>query len=202
MSQTVDIVVPAQPLSKALAQGNSIAPEWSTTNFVMSPVPPQVALGAAGDGIYGPGRTLSATGPLRLYMQPYATGPNPTNFSMRVWGWRPFGSTEGDGPTQVWNAVMIAEFYCTTCNYPGPPGEMPTGGGSLRPIKPNEYMCDTVQLVQGDLGASGWINMTGQPGAPTDLPGYILMELQGCKLWQFDFKQSDPVEMNCLWTRA
>lgn len=201
---TVIREVPANPLQKALAV-NQFTPEWSPY-FTDRPRADFIDLvGAspltAADGFFALPQGGMVQGE-RLFLKPIAEGPPPTVFSMRIWGWSVYGPTQGDGSRQMADCSFIAEFLLTTCNSPGPPALGAPGTGSLRPVQPTEWFCDTCQLVQGDLGQGGWINMTGQPGAPTDLPGYIILDLQGFQAFQFDFKYQDPVAMNCLWRKA
>lgn len=200
---SVTIEQHANHVSPALA-ANSFAPDWQAGVFVPRA---NVAKIESPPTTFGPdqglfslttGYTVQHT---RLFLQPYAQAPAGNQFSMRLWAWRVHNVGRTDGPRQLIVPFFIAEFLLTTCNQPGPMAEGPPGTPSIRPMQPSENLCDTAVLVQGDLGAGGWINMTGQPGAPTDLPGYIVVELQGCAAYQFDFKQVDAVGMNCLWAK-
>jgi hypothetical protein len=192
----------SNPLQAALA-ANSFAPDWQT---IFTPRPFITKIGepptdyGKDQGVVSltTGYTLQHT---RVFLQPYAQGAAGSQFSMRLWGWRSHIVGRGDGARELVVPFFIAELLLTACNCPGPQSEGPAGTPSIRPLQPSENLCDTASLVQGDLGAGGWINMTAQPGAPTDLPGYIVLELQGCVAFQFDFKQQDPVGMNCLWAK-
>lgn len=197
---SVTIEQHANPLHRALAT-NSFAPDWQAGIFVPRPFAshigePPIAMGMD-QGVFSltTGYTVQHS---RVWLQPYAQASAGQSFSMRLWGWRSHDIGRGDGARSLVVPFFIAEFSCTTCNQPGPQSDGPAGTPSIRAMQPNENLCDTASLVQGDLGAGGWINMTGQPGVPTDLPGYIVVELQGCVAFQFDFKQQDAVGMNCL----
>lgn len=198
----------ANPLNKALAV-NSYANDWQAGIFTSRPsaasidFPPQSFGPAQGLWTAIQGVPFQAE---RLFLQPICEGSAGSQFSMRLWGWKSYGPYRGDGPRELQTPFFIAEFLLTACNCPGPQSEGPAGQPSLRPQQPGENLCDTAILVQGDLGIKGWINMTGTPATsngpaiPTDLPGYILIELQGAVRYQFDFKQVDPnVGMNCFF---
>lgn len=151
---------------------------------------------------------LGMVAPNRIFIQPFCDGPPGSQFAMRLWGWRGYGPTDGDGPRELDVPFFIAEWICTSCNCPGPQSEGPPGFPSIRPMQPSENLCDTIVLVQGDLGASGWINATGAPATvsapavPTNLPGYTTVELQGAKQFQFDFKQIDSnIGMNAFYCK-
>lgn len=189
------IVCPSHGLSKALTQGNSQAPAFASLTLTQA--------APSADGVYPFGKG-GAFAPTRLFLMPYCEGVAGQQFSLRLYGWRPLDQPSGMPQTAVWIPYFLAELACTACNQPGPtPGGPPPWDnltGALNPlILPGETFCDTITLTQGNLGPSGAIYSTG-PG--TDLIAFALVEMLGCKMFQFDFQQTDTVNMNCLWARC
>ena len=181
----------SEPLSQALRLGDSQNTAW--TSYDMQ------ALKPSGDGVWSAGEG-GVDAPQRLFLLPYCEGLAGSNFSMRVYGWRGVEMPNG-GPNQnVWIPFLLAELACVACNRFGPPlpGVLPPVGNG-RFIQADEAMCDTITLTQGALGLTGEICSTG-PG--TDLIAFAIVELRGVKAFSFDFQQTDPVPMNCLWARA
>ena len=181
----------SEPLNQALLLGDSQNTAW--TSYDMLGLPP------VGDGIWAAGHG-SVHAPGKLFILPYCEGLAGSNFSVRVYAWRSVEQPNG-GPNQnVWVPVLLCELACISCNRFGPPlpGVLPPVGNG-RFIQADEAMCDTITLTQGSLGPTGEICSTG-PG--TDLIAFAVIELRGARFFQFDFQQTDPVPMNCLWSRA
>jgi len=179
----------AEPLNLALAGGNS-----QNTAFVplapsnLSPDPNR-----SKDGFVIFSGTEGQVSPGRLILIPYAEGQG-AMFSMRLYAWRRLGT---DSRLWVWVPMLLAEFACITSNQAGPTDAQP--GSSTRLIKDTEFLCDTISLTQGSLGNCGLVTSTG-PG--TNLIAFAIVDGCGATLISFDFQQTDPVGMNCLWARA
>lgn len=190
--QNVVIDNRSEPLMQALLNGDSQNAAW--TSFDMTPVKP------SGDGVWSAGDSGGIHAPQRLFLLPYCEGLAGSNFSVRIYGWNGVENPDGGPNRNVWIPYLLAELACVACNRFGPPlaGPIPQVYAG-RFIQPDEAACDTITLTQGGLGLTGEIVSTG-PG--TDLIAFAIVELRGCKLFQFDFQQTDPVPMNCLWRRA
>ena len=189
---------------------NSVANAWSFTvpgnnALGLNLLPAQDPLNPNTQQLYGSGLVQWGEGGdhsgNRLRLLPMCDGPAGSTFSFRLWGWSKFGMP-GLDTLAVWVPCFIAEFLCVSCNQPGPAS--PSPGISPLAMLDSERLCDTISLTQGHLGigvhgGGGYINTTG-PG--TDLTAFAMLDVGGFKYLQFDFQQSDPVGMNCLWARA
>ncbi len=175
-----------------LANGNSQATAFASL------LPAARMLNADGsipDGIQVWGHD-GMNAPGRLALCPMAEGPAGTNFSIRVYGWRGLAVPSGDPNKVVAIPVFIAEFACTTGEISGPPQDGPT---YPRNLSDTERLCDTITLVQGHIGTTGFINSA--PG--TNLIASVVMDIVGCRYFQIDFQGTDQnIGMNCLFARA
>ncbi len=159
------------------------------TIFNMTPTQP------TGNGVFQAGQN-GMISPRRIKIIPFAHGNAGLQFSMRVFAWEQlYGS--GNENSIVWVPLLLVELLCTICNQPGPAEGYPGSITSL--LGPTDQACDTISVVQGNLGNLGFVTSTG-PG--TDLIAFAMLDLTGPKLIQFDFQQSDPVEMNAMWRFA
>lgn len=184
--QEVVVVARSSIVRKALANGNSTATAFA--NFMTTSIDP------SGDGVYPIGQAGDVAAD-RLFLMPYAEGGSGSNFSVRVYGWTTIkGQTPSDQKT--WIPFLLAELACISCNVNG---VMPATAGDPSQLLDSEYMCDTISLTQGSIGPQGLINSTG-PG--TNLVAFAKIDLAGCRVLQFDFQQTDPVGMNCLWAKG
>ena len=173
------------PLNKALALGNSTAGTFY-------PLLPSRSM-PSGDGVYDAG-LAGMYSPRQVLLLPYADGSVGSSFSLRLYGWRNVGP---DPNTWVWVPMLLVELSCTTCIAAGP--VPPFGTLSVASILDSERFCDTLAVVNGSVGP-GEAELVQQPG--TDLIGFAVVYLRGCQRFQFDFQQTDPVGMNCLWARG
>lgn len=181
----------SMPLDKALAS-NSSAATFATFELVAA----DPTLGDS-TGTYLAGGEFGSTAPNRVRILPFCEGNAGAAFSVRVFAWLRMNNQTNYSDRMIWLPVLLAEFACVSCNRSGPPVAYPGPSRSL--IKETEYFCDTITLVQGTLGKDGYITSTG-PG--TDLIASVMLDLQGCRRFQFDFAQTDPVNMNALYGRA
>jgi hypothetical protein len=196
----VTIVTVSLNLIKALGLENSQQPVWNAGIVPLTQAPANQSTYPAGTppsawvfpGVFnaGAGGNFTQT---RIRMLPYCNGPPGSQFSFRLYGWRDVVYPEGNPNALVWVPEFDAEFACTSCAAPGPTDP------NVRMILPTENFCDTITLTQGNLGPTGFINSTG-PG--TNLIAYAVAELGGCRKFQFDFQQTDPVGMNLLFVFA
>lgn len=196
----------ADQLQKAFHVRDCETPEWFPALLVQNtqpniPLNTTEQVDASGavtvlDGVYEAARE-SLYSPNALRAMPFGGSAN-TNFLMRVWGWYYHALPSGNAAQAVWVPYMIAEFSCWTSDTQV--GPFPSVGSGKMTI--DQYLCDTIVLVQGVLGTDGWINSTGardQNGGGSNLPAQLKVCLQGAKYVQFDFKQVDAVRMNCFW---
>ena len=185
------IETPAAKLTQALLQGDSVQGAFGSV----------VALASepTADGYINVGSNKSTNAPLRLFFMPYASIGAGSNFSMRLWGWRYVGTRGGPW---IWIPFLLAEIACTTCDSPMPANPAGQALPDPLPIPDNCNLCDTLTLVQGDLGLAGRLNVTG-PGS--NIPAFGLLDLVGSQRIYFEFSQSDAqvaIGMNCLWCFA
>ncbi len=188
MPDDVIIVSASHGMNRALT-GYSQNQSW--TSFLLSTDPPTIGT-PPDNGIFAAGHGGMNTA-YRLMLVPFSSGGAGTQFSVRVYGWVPLGPTP---ILDTWMPLLLAEFLCTTAELTGP-APLP-GVQSALTLLPTDYLCDTITLTQGSVGPTGEINSTG-PG--TNLAAFAMLELRGAKFFQFDFQQTDPVMMNCLWSR-
>ncbi len=182
-------VVPSYSMNRALAT-NSQSQAFTTFGLQTQPVAIQATQPA--DTVW-PAGAGGMFAPQRLKVMFFASGGAGNAFSARLYAW----FHHGDNPdTLVWIPVLLAEFALVTGALPGPAALT-----NFAPyvIKPDEYMCDGITLVQGSVGATGEIVTIG-PG--TGFVSLVMCELRGAKFFQFDFQQSDSVLMNALWSSA
>lgn len=165
------------PLTKALAQ-NSQSNLYGS--FGMTSTEP------SGDGVFsiGDGGILASN---RIAIWPYCEGLENNKFAMRVWGWVVYQT--------IWVPSLIVELACVSCAKQGPAPPTPTTGMG-KSISTMERMCDTISLVKGNVGSTGYIN---SPQA--NIIGMALVELCGANKIQFDFQYIDAVPMNALFAR-
>jgi hypothetical protein len=177
----------SEPLTQALQLGDSQASAFSP--FLLS------AFSPLGDGVWPAGHQ-GAFAPQRIFLLPYCLGAAGSRFSVRLYGWRSVDNNNPAGLTGanswVFVPYLLAELACIACARVGP-------SGTARIVKSNEAMCDTITLTHGAVGQTGEIVSNG---AGTNLVAFANVELRGCRYFQFDFQQTDPVPMNCLWARA
>lgn len=127
------------------------------------------------------------SGPLGVFLMPYCQGPKGSRFSIRLFGWREVPG--GAAVDVVWIPYLLAELACIACDRSGPN----RGTGTNRYIHEDERFCDTITLVKGQA------NITS-PGS--NLIASAVVSLGGCRFIGFDFQQTDPVPLNCLWAKA
>jgi hypothetical protein len=185
-SAAVEIMTRSTDWQKALVV-NDVSFLWTSIITVVKPFQLQAANWPLGIFDAGEGGEV---GPNLIQVQPYCYGPAGSQFSMRMYGWRPVGMGEPMLGTLmgVWVPQFLVEFACIACNQPGING---------RTIDVAENFCDTITLTQGSVGSRGEINSTG-PG--TDLIASAEVDLRGAKRFSFTFQQTDAVSMNSLWT--
>ena len=138
------------------------------------------------------------TAPYRIKVFPYAEGTPGSRFRMRICGLDNIGV---DPYAQVWWPYLLAEFTCTVCNRGGPPAAVP-GRETGRLIRESERMCDTIELTGGSLGVSQVAGVVNSTGPGTNLIAWAMVDLAGCRKFQFSFEQIDTVTMNVLFARA
>lgn len=184
----------SEPTNRALLL-NSINPAW--TVFQTKERSPIGSSGAVEVGSFTVGHE-GMFAPGRVHLMPFLQGNPSQNFSMRVYGW--YGITVPDSGINhaVWVPALLAELACTSCTINGPSNPAP-GNPTPRILGPDEFLCDTIVLTQGNLGVNGYINSTG-PG--TNLVASAMLDLAGCRYFSLDFQQTDPVGMNTLFSRA
>lgn len=178
-------------LHQALVNGDSIAASFASFDMLATTptaIGDPVGPGGATDGVFNAGHE-GIFAQNRLFLLPYALGAAGSGFSLRVYGWRPISHPDGLSTQRVWIPYFLVELACTTCARPGP-------GPAPRKILNTERMCDTITLTRGNLGPTGYINSN----AGTNLIAYAILEISGCKKFQFDFQQTAPVGMNALWS--
>jgi hypothetical protein len=131
----------------------------------------------------------------RLKVTPFADQPQ-ANFSVRVWGYRECQAVGQSGNSlPVWVPEFLAEFACVSSQFQGVANPGPEGTLNPYVLPDTAYLCDTMTLTQGDLGASGRLNSTG-PG--TNLPAYAVLDFFGTRFLGLDFQQTDQVGMNAI----
>ncbi len=174
------------PLTRVFAV-SSQASAWASFDAMLAS--PTGAFNAGHDGIYAPES---------IKLIPICEGGQAgSQFSVRLYAWDALRSEPiSQQPPATWIPTLLAEFLCTACNRVGP---YPVGNPTTGAMTTQESFCDTITLTQGTVGLTGLINSTG-PG--TDLIAYIKIDLAGCRLFQFDFNQTDTVGMNCFWSRC
>lgn len=177
-------VAASNPLIKALSENST------SGSFAM--LLPQ-GQDPSGDGVFDIGEG-GMYAPQHAFIVPYVFGPPESNFSMRVYGWRVLGN---DPLSQVWVPLLLIELACTSCV--STVSLTSYAGRGMRLLPDGTNFCDTLVVVNGTAGPEDGEVMS-QPG--TDLIGWALIELRGCQKIQFDFDQTDPVEMNALWARG
>ncbi len=123
--------------------------------------------------------------PNKIQVFPFAKGEPFVEFYSRIYGWRRLGN-KGD-QFQVWIPYLLLEYFSICCNQPGQYGGL---------IGSTEYLCDTIVVTNGTVG-SGYVDSPGN-----NLPGYIVLDLQGCQEFQFDFVAGEefPAFPNALWS--
>lgn len=171
------------PLTKALAQ-NSQSNLYGS--FGMTSTEP------SGDGVFsiGDGGILASN---RIAIWPYCEGLENNKFSMRLHGWTLYRAQQDT--MGIWIPSLIVELSFVSCAKQGPAPPTPTTGMG-KSISTMERMCDTISLVHGNVGSTGYIN---SPGA--NIISMALVELCGANKIQFDFQFIDSVPMNALWAR-
>lgn len=179
-------VTGSTPLTRVLAV-SSQAGAWASLDAVLAR--PSGTFNAGHDGMFAPES---------IKLIPICEGGQAgSQFSVRLYAWDALRSEPtAQQPPATWIPTLLAEFLCTVCNRSGP---YPVGSPTTGAVLTTENFCDTIALTQGTVGQNGLINSTG-PG--TDLIAYVKIDLAGCRLYQFDFVQTDTVGMNCLWSRC
>ncbi len=169
-------------LSKA-AQDNSQSLYFSqfttvtTDPHITSPFPalaPAFLFG--GEGLVAPNK---------IQVFPFAKGEPGVEFYTRIYGWRRLGNK--DDQFQVWLPYLLLEYFSICCNQPGQFGCL---------LGATEYVCDTIVATNGNLG-SGYVLSPGN-----NLPAYVVLDLQGCQEFQFDFVAGEefPAFPNAIWS--
>lgn len=195
---------PAMPLTRALS-ANSFAGSFQTLSPQVDLVPWNLGatnenqLANAADGVWEmslDGDFVSQT----LLIIPYAeSAPTPSNFYMRVWGWKLF---PGSNAQKFWIPILLLQFQCTTCALTGPQRTVGVAGpANLRRMEQHEYLCDTIQLVVGNSYPDSDVISPGSQGV-NDCGASVEADTRGCQMIQFDFQQIDSVGMNAFWARA
>ncbi len=139
-----------------------------------------------GDGVFSVAQDNNTLAQNRLFVLPFVEGEPSVEFFMRVYGWRQLGS---DPAQAVWVPDLLVEVFCVAGI---------RGGIDSRTLRSKEYLADTIILTNGSLG-SGFVNSSGG-----GLGAYVLMDLLGCRRFQFDFVVGEeyPGFPNALWTFA
>ncbi len=176
------------PLAKALVT-NSTATTFASLDLIGAP--------PSGESVYPMGNG-GMIAPNRLFLLPYCDGPAGSTFSMRVYGWRALTNPEASPVKGVSIPYLLAELLCVSCGRAAPSEGL--SGQSPRFLQASERMCDTITLTQGATGP--WYTEINSTGPGTDLIAFALVDVVGSRYIQFDFQQTDPVGMNCLWARC
>lgn len=174
--------------AKALVNGNSTATSYSSS-IVPTATEPQGTGSDITDGVVNAG-LAGQESPNRVFCIPYAAGVPGQSFSMRLWGWDHIGT---DSRSLVWIPNLLCELSCTLGAQNGVPG-------FERLIQDTEYFCDTLAVTAGSLGFMGDLVSPGN-----GLVGYAVVELKGCRKFQFDFQAPSAnggIAMNVLWAHA
>lgn len=193
------IEVLALDLQLALSQGNSTDAAFATVGpFLTEPGAAQGS-GTAQDGIWPlPPITTGETTNNQLLVLPFADAGPDSTFSVRLFGWKRATWPQSQNVVPVWLPFFLCELACTTADLPGPQST-----GQLDAMPQTSNLCDTITLVQGDLGFYGRINSVGAAGTGSNLPAYAKIDLQGAQKFQFLFQWNDqlpPSGMNAFWT--
>ncbi len=172
--------------AKALQSASSTATAYSRS-VVPTATEPAGSGSDITDGVLNAG-LAGQESPNRVFVMPYAAGGPTRSFSMRLWAWDHVGT---DPRFLVWIPSLLAEFSCTLGAQNGIPNGL---------ISDSEYFCDTLALTAGSLGFAGDLVSPGN-----GLIAYALVELKGCRKFQFDFQAPDSngdIAMNVLWAHA
>lgn len=143
----------------------------------------------------------------RIEFTPFAVGGGPGAwFWVRVTGWRRLGH---DPQTLVWQGRVLAEFLCVAGGIPGP--ARLKGGTSYdrskvtaRLIDDTDFMCDSVTLYRGSLGAGRNAGEIMQYDRGSGMPASVLMDLRGSGKFQFEFAvpHQYTYAANAVWAGA
>lgn len=196
MATDILIRCPSSPLAKAFPR--NVQQDRYRDIFLLATQPP-------GDGVIQTNINGSFTAQ-RIYLMPYCEGEPGSIFFMRLYGWRSITAKTGGSDNTVWVYFLLAEFVCVSGAIAGPvlnqtaaPG--PAGFGL--PIGPTENMCQSISMLSGVLGLTGFINSM-PPGSI--MPACAGVELCGAQLVSFDFEQApsgglgSTLAANCLWS--
>lgn len=152
------------PLRKARSVNQTsngyVSKVWTTTEPVTD------AATATGQATLNMRNGNSAT-QNKLMILPYAIGSDNNTFSMRVIGWRCFGT---DPTTLIWGPILLLEVLCTLDS------TLVGVTGSL--ILVTEMFCDTITLV----GTSGNANISHELLNPADgvSTAHVMVDTKGC----------------------
>lgn len=187
---------PSSPLAKAFPR--NVQQDRYRDIFLLATQP-------AGDGVIQTNINGSFTAN-RIYLMPYCEGEPGSIFFMRLYGWRSIGEVVAGSTNTVWVYFLLAEFVCVSGMIAGPvlnqtaaPG--PAGFGL--PIGPTENMCQSIQMIAGVLGLTGFVNSMPLGSI---MPATAAVELQGAQIVSFDFAQmpsgglGSQLAANCFWS--
>lgn len=167
--------------SKALANGNSQANafrEFAITNTKPS-----------GDGIYtaGDGGEVSHKA---IAITPYCNSAD-ASFKVRVFGWFMLQRAPATGAAlDTWYPILLQEFACMSGRIDGGVRQPPHV--EVGHIVAGEFLCGDFTPVYADCSE---VLSRGV------MIGVATVKLRGCRLFEFDFEQTDPVAMNAIWHR-
>lgn len=186
------------PLQLAYAQGNSTDAQFTP----VLPLATEPGANALVDGVWPLPFTPGSIIDNQLFIMPFADAGPLTTFSMRLWGWNrgyvPFAANNA----VTWIPFFICELLCVTCDCPGPGITSPAAPGPPQALPNTSNLCDTITLVQGDLGFYGRINSVGAAGTGQNMPAYVTVDLQGLQKFQLLFQGNDQnpsLGMNAFW---
>lgn len=124
-----------------------------------------------------------------LVILPYGTGSNGNTFSMRVVGWRQFGT---DPHTLLWLPTTLAEFLCTL--------DSAILGIAGKTIVATEYFCGTIAIV----GTSGNPNVSCEIVSPavSGSMAHVVVDTKGFEKIELSFSTgSSATDCNALFSQ-
>lgn len=175
------------------------------TQFESRPVvrrePPGTGENADETGLVGGTSIVTRAGQFpRVRLVPFATGGPDVPFYMRVTGFYMVRKNDADPNQVVWIELPIADFVCVTGNLPGksnrPGQQVPVD----RVLKPSEFLCDEILLMNGSLGVGDAQGDLVSYGPGMLVPAHVSLALSGVKPFKVQFASPDrPLEMNAFW---
>lgn len=139
----------------------------------------------------------------RVKVMPFCEGQPGSVFWTTVYGWNPVQGDETNPLKAAWIFNLLAQFMCVVGDIKGP--EPVDNVQTTNALLKGERVCDSLSLVGGVLGLSGFI-CSSFPGS--GYPAYAAFETFGARKVSFDFACEDPgmvgfpgLGMNCFWAR-